>query len=276
MAIRYSQARSRRPALERSPGPPRAQERLLHQVLGLVERAEHPVAVHPQLAPVALDELLELGARHSSVTMATPPLRGRASEREALDRLIAGAREGRSGVLVIRGAAGVGKTALLRYAADQADRLPGRQIAGVESERELPFAGLQQFCPPLLTALDALPQPQRYASTSRSGSLPAPRRIASWWASALTSLAAYAEEQPVLWLVDDLQWLDEASAQVLGFVARRLRAEPVAIVFACAARASSRWPVCRSCTSKASNREDAARCSRPSSPAGSTSASAIG
>ena len=95
--------------------------------------------------------------------MATPPLRGRASEREALDRLIAGAREGRSGVLVIRGTAGVGKTALMRYAAGQATAFRVVEIAGVESERELPFAGLQQFCRPLLDRLDALAQPQRDA-----------------------------------------------------------------------------------------------------------------
>ena len=164
--------------------------------------------------------------------MATPPLRGRASEREALDRLIAGAREGRSGVLVIRGSAGVGKTALLRYAAGQATAFRVVEIAGVESERELPFAGLQQFCRPLLDRLDALAQPQRDALDVAFGlaSGAAPDRFLVGLAT-LTLVAAYAEEQPVLSLVDDLQWLDEASAQVLGFVARRLHAESVAIVF---------------------------------------------
>jgi hypothetical protein len=164
--------------------------------------------------------------------MATPPLRGRASEREALDRLIAGARDGQSGVLVIRGAAGIGKTTLMRYAAGQATAFRVVEIAGVESERELPFAGLQQFCRPLLDRLDALAQPQRDALDVAFGLAPgaAPDRFLVGLAT-LTLVAAYADEQPVLALVDDLQWLDEASAQVLGFVARRLHAEPVAIVF---------------------------------------------
>ncbi len=164
--------------------------------------------------------------------MATPPLRGRASEREALDRLIAGAREGRSGVLVIRGEAGMGKTALMRYAAGQAATFRIVEVAGVESERELPFAGLQQFCRPLLDRADALPQPQRDALNVAFGlaSGAAPDRFLVGLAT-LTLLATYAEEQPVLCLVDDLQWLDDASEQVLGFVARRLLAEPVAIVF---------------------------------------------
>src|SRR5215218_5421246 len=90
-----------------------------------------------------------------------PPLRGRLSERRELDRLLDGAREGRSGVLVIRAEAGFGKTALLHYAAGQATGFRVVQIAGVESEMELPFAGLHQLCGPLLGRLAALPQPQQ-------------------------------------------------------------------------------------------------------------------
>src|SRR5947208_16299501 len=90
-------------------------------------------------------------------------LRDRIGEREALVRLLDDARSGRSGVLVVRGEAGVGKSALLRYAAEQADGFQVAQIAGVESEMELPYAGLHRLCAPLLSELDALPAPQQRA-----------------------------------------------------------------------------------------------------------------
>jgi hypothetical protein len=162
-----------------------------------------------------------------------PAFRGRSREREALDRLLEAARGGSSGVLVIRGEAGVGKTALMRYAADRASGFLVVQIAGVESEMELPFAGLHQLCVPLLGRLGALPQPQQDAVRVALGlaSGPPPDRFLVGLAT-LSLLAEVAEAQPLLCLVDDLQWLDGASAQVLGFVARRLLAEPVAIVFA--------------------------------------------
>jgi hypothetical protein len=162
-----------------------------------------------------------------------PAFRGRSREREALDRLLEAARGGSSGVLVIRGEAGVGKTALMRYAADRASGFLVVQIAGVESEMELPFAGLHQLCVPLLGRLGALPQPQQDALRVALGlaSGPPPDRFLVGLAT-LSLLAEVAEAQPLLCLVDDLQWLDGASAQVLGFVARRLLAEPVAIVFA--------------------------------------------
>src|SRR5215218_1650386 len=139
----------------------------------------------------------------------------REGERDELDALIAGARAGRSAALVLRGEAGVGKTALLQYVAQQASGFRLAAIAGVEAEMELPFAGMHQLCAPMLGRLDELPEPQRDAL-----------RVA------LGILSAVSEERPLLCLVDDAQWLDAASAQVLGFVARRLAAESVAIVFA--------------------------------------------
>ena len=162
-----------------------------------------------------------------------PAFRGRSSERQALERLLEDARASRSAVLVIRGEAGVGKTALMRYAADRASGFRVAQISGVESEMELPFAGLHQLCVPLLGRLDALPAPQQDALRVALGVAAgaAPDRFLVGLAT-LSLLAEVAEEQPLLCLVDNLQWLDGASAQVLGFVARRLLAEPLAVVFA--------------------------------------------
>ena len=163
-----------------------------------------------------------------------PAFRGRSSEREALDRLLDDARAGRSGVLVIRGEAGIGKTRLMQYAARQASG-PFRvaRVSGVESERELPFAGLHQLCAPVLSRLDVLPEPQANALRVALGLSvgDAPDRFLVGLAT-LTLLAEIGEAQPLLCLVDDLQWVDDASRQVLGFVARRLLAEPVAMVLA--------------------------------------------
>src|SRR5215216_3015599 len=176
-----------------------------------------------------------------AVAQRPPAFRGRASERQALDRLVADAHASRSGVLVIRGQAGVGKTALMRYAAERASGFRIAQVSGVESEMELPFAALHQLCAPLLDRLDALPAPQQEALRVALGvvSGAAPDRFLVGLAT-LTLLAEVAEQQPLLCLLDDLQWLDDASGQVLGFVARRLLAEPVAIVFA--ARGESAEP----------------------------------
>jgi DNA-binding NarL/FixJ family response regulator len=162
-----------------------------------------------------------------------PVLLGRADERELLDRLLENVRAGQSAVLVVRGEAGVGKTALLHYCARQASGFRVARIAGVESEMELPFAGLHQLCAPMLGRLGALPEPQQAALGVALGlsSGPAPDRFLVGLA-ALSLLAEVAAERPLLCLVDDAQWLDGASGQVLGFVARRLLAESVAIVFA--------------------------------------------
>jgi DNA-binding CsgD family transcriptional regulator len=160
-------------------------------------------------------------------------LLGRASECEMLDRLLENVRGGQSAVLVVRGEAGVGKTALLHHCAGQASGFRVARVAGVESEMELPFAGLHQLCAPLLGRLDALPEPQRAALRVALGlfSGPTPDRFLVALA-ALSLLAEVAAERPLVCFVDDAQWLDAASRQVLGFVARRLLAESLALVFA--------------------------------------------
>ena len=160
-------------------------------------------------------------------------LLGRTSERELLDQLLANVRQGQSGVVVVRGEAGIGKTALLRYVARQASGFRVARIGGVEAEMELPFAGVHQLCAPILARLTALPEPQRKALRVALGLSSGDARDRFLVALAVLSLlSAVAEERPLLCLVDDAQWLDGASDQVLGFVARRLLAESVAIVFA--------------------------------------------
>jgi DNA-binding CsgD family transcriptional regulator/tetratricopeptide (TPR) repeat protein len=160
-------------------------------------------------------------------------LRDRLTERETLEQLLRDARDGRSAVLVVRGEPGVGKSALLREITQRASEFRLAQIAGVESEMELPFAGLHQLCAPMLAELDRLPEPQRRALSVAlglaSGDTPDRFLVAL---GALTLLSEVAEKQPLLCFIDDTQWLDDASLQVLGFVARRLLAEPVALLFA--------------------------------------------
>jgi DNA-binding CsgD family transcriptional regulator len=162
-----------------------------------------------------------------------PPLLGRAAECAALERMLRNVRGGQSGVLVIRGEAGMGKTALLRECVSLAAGFHVVRLTIVEAEMELPFAAVHQLCAPILDGLDALPQPQRDALSVAlgvaSGSPPDRFLVA---VSVLSLLAAAAEDRPVLCVIDDAQWLDSASAQVLGFVARRLLAESVVIVFA--------------------------------------------
>jgi DNA-binding CsgD family transcriptional regulator len=157
----------------------------------------------------------------------------RLPERAALSQLLDTARAGRSGVLVMRGEPGVGKTALLEYAIESAAGLRVARVAGVESEMELAFAALQQLCAPMLDKLEGLPDPQRAALGVAFGlnTGAAPDRFLVGLA-ALSLLSEVAEQQPLLCVIDDAQWLDRASAQALAFVARRLLAEPVALVFA--------------------------------------------
>ena len=164
-----------------------------------------------------------------------PKLLGRRSECEALDRLLADALAGRSRVTVLRGEAGVGKSALLGCLSDRLAGWHVARAAGVESEMELAYAGLHQLCAPMLDHLDRLPAPQRDALATVFGRSAgaAPDRFLVGLAT-LTLFAEVAEQQPLACLVDDAQWLDRASAQILGFVARRLLAERVAVV--CAAR----------------------------------------
>ena len=158
---------------------------------------------------------------------------GRTSEREAIDRLLADVRRGQSAVLVIRGAAGIGKTALLQHVTRQASAFRVEHVTGVEAEMELPYAGIHQLCSPMLPRLDALPPPQqeglRIALGVASGRVPERFLVGL---AVLGLLSAEAEQRPLLCVVDDAQWLDDASSVVLGFVARRLLAESVAIVVA--------------------------------------------
>jgi DNA-binding CsgD family transcriptional regulator len=160
-------------------------------------------------------------------------LLGRHSECEALDRLLEDVRGQRSRVLVLRGEAGVGKTTLLEYLAANASGCRVARAAGVESEMELAFAGLHQLCAPMLSHLAHLPTPQRDALGTAFGltaGAAADRFLVGL--AVLSLLSRVAEERPLVCLVDDAQWLDRASAQVLAFVARRLLAESMALVFA--------------------------------------------
>ena len=162
-----------------------------------------------------------------------PAFVGRATERDVLDGLLAKVRGAESAVLVIHGEAGIGKSALLRYAARQASGFRVAEVSGVEAEMELPFAGIHQLCATMLDRLDALPAPQRDALGVALGLAAGevPERFLVGLA-VLSLLAAVAEERPLLCLVEDAQWLDGASSQILGLVARRVRAESVAIVVA--------------------------------------------
>ena len=142
-------------------------------------------------------------------------------------------RAGQSQVLVLRGEAGAGKTALLAYLLERASGCRIAQAAGVESEMELAFAGLHQLCAPFLDRLERLPGPQRdalsIAFSLRDGDTP--DRFAVGLA-VLSLLSEVAGERPLVCVVDDAHWLDRASAQALAFVARHLAAEPAAVVFA--------------------------------------------
>jgi len=164
-----------------------------------------------------------------------PPSRllGRTGELDVLRQVITNVRSGHSAVLVVRGEAGIGKTELLCHLISEASGFTLARGVGVESEMELPFAGLHQLCAPMLGRLDSLPAPQRHglgvAFGLESGDSPDRFLVAL---AGLGLLAEAAEERPLLCVVDDAQWLDQASAQVLGFVGRRLLAEPIALVFA--------------------------------------------
>jgi DNA-binding CsgD family transcriptional regulator len=159
-------------------------------------------------------------------------LRGRREECAALDGMLAAVRRHESRALVVRGEAGVGKTALLDHAVAQASELRVVRATGVESEMELAFASLHQLCAPMLEGLERLPEPQRDALRIVFGLAagPAPDLFLVGLA-ALSLICEAAEEQPLLCVVDDVQWLDQASARTLGFVARRLGADPVGLLF---------------------------------------------
>jgi DNA-binding CsgD family transcriptional regulator len=159
-------------------------------------------------------------------------LLGRRTEREAINQLLAEAPAGRSGVLVVRGQAGIGKSALLQHARDTAASLGIRveSAVGVESETQFAFAGLHQLCAPLLDRTETLPGPQKAALGVALGCQAgaAPDRFLV----GLAVLNLLAEEGPMLCLIDDAQWLDQASTQVLAFVARRVGADRLVLMFA--------------------------------------------
>ena len=161
------------------------------------------------------------------------PFVDRQRERAVLDELVDAVRGGRGGVLVVRGEAGIGKTALLDYAARSARNVHVARVAGVESELELAFAVLHQLCAPMLDRLPRLPEPQRGALATAFGlrAGPAPDRFLVGL-GVLSLLSEVAEERPLVCLVDDGHFMDRASSQALGFVARRLIAEPVLLVIA--------------------------------------------
>ena len=170
--------------------------------------------------------------------MATPdsgPLVGRERECAAIDRLLELSARGESCSLVLRGEAGIGKTALLEYAAERAGGMSLRvlQAVGVEAESELAFAGLYGLLRPIVDKLGELPETQAGALAGALGLAPSlgPERLLVS-AGTLSLLAAAADYGPLLCLIDDAQFLDEASAEALVFSARRLAAEPVAMLFA--------------------------------------------
>jgi len=160
-------------------------------------------------------------------------MRGRRHECETLDSVLKDARSGRSRVVVLRGEAGIGKSTLLDYVEQQASGCRVAQTAGIESEMDLAFAGLHQLCASMLDKVDRLPDPQAAALGTVFGleAGPPPDQFLLGLA-ALGLLAEVAEDRPVVCIVDDAQWLDDATARTLAFVARRLLAESIALVFA--------------------------------------------
>jgi DNA-binding CsgD family transcriptional regulator len=174
----------------------------------------------------------------SPISRRVTALTGRRSEREVLDRLIEALGAGESRALVLRGEPGVGKTALLEYLVEQAPGFRVVRTAGVQSEMELAYAGLHQLLASMLDRLDCLPAPQSEALRTVFGLASGRPPDRFFVGLAVLSLLSDAEEeQPLLCVVDDEQWLDRASADALAFVARRLDRESVGLIFA--ARAAS-------------------------------------
>jgi len=157
----------------------------------------------------------------------------RVRESAHIDRVLASAGQGLSSVLVLRGEPGAGKTALLGYAVDSAAGFEVARLSGIESETELGFAALHQLLVPFLGRLDALPRPQGQALATAFGLRDGgpPDRFLVGLAS-LTMLSAAAAARPLLCVIDDVQWLDQESADVLAFVARRLHADAISMLFA--------------------------------------------
>jgi predicted ATPase len=158
---------------------------------------------------------------------------GRDHERDAIEKALARARSGSSATLALLGEPGIGKTALLDYAAERATGMRVLRARGIESEAQIPFGSLLELLRPALAMLDAIPEPQAVAL---EGALALRRGAAqerfAVGAATLSVLAAHAEQAPVAVLVDDAQWLDVSSAQALLFAFRRLVADPIAVFIA--------------------------------------------
>src|SRR5918992_3367218 len=156
---------------------------------------------------------------------------GRERERARIDRLLGDARAGRSGALLIHGEGGIGKTALMRWAIGQASGIRVLRPRGFETESDIPFAGLAELGTPLLDRLDDIPEVQARALRGALALGPAtPHDRFTVPAGLLSLLAVAAEEQPVLVVIDDAQWLDEASLEAFLFAGRRIGAEGVAML----------------------------------------------
>jgi DNA-binding CsgD family transcriptional regulator len=158
---------------------------------------------------------------------------GRDAECAAVDQLLRQVRDGASAALVVRGEPGIGKSAILDYAAQAAAGFLIVAVTGIESEMEVAFAALQQACAPLTKHLGQLPPPQAEAlrvALGLSSSAPPDRFLAGL--GVLSLAAEAADAQPVLCLIDDAQWIDQTSLQALAFAARRLYGESVAMIFA--------------------------------------------
>ncbi len=182
-----------------------------------------------------MDEFREAERGPGSYHFGMPEIKllGRSPECETLDQLLDLARSGESSALVLSGERGIGKSALLEYVVEQASEFRIVRVVGVESERKMAYASLHQLCEPLLGRLDSLPGPQHQSLEVVFGlnGGPAPDRFLVALA-ALRLLSELSEEQPVLCVVENAQWLDQSSALTLAFVARRLSADPVGLVFA--------------------------------------------
>jgi len=192
-----------------------------------------PEFLSPLPSVVLSNDWSQMSGAPSPVRSPGGQLLGRERERVALDRLLEAARGEHGGVLVVHGEPGVGKTALLDYAVAAGREFRVVRTVGVEGEMELPYAALQQLCSPILELTERLPMPQRDALTIAFGlSAGAPPTPFLVGLAALGLLSEATQERPLLCVVDDAQWLDRASARALAFVARRLLAEKIALVFA--------------------------------------------
>jgi DNA-binding CsgD family transcriptional regulator len=214
-------------------GAPAAREEMLHLVASERRRRRSGPDHGGARRVVAVDKPGGPVDRCGAVTPAPSRLQGRRAECWAIDGLLDAARDGQSAALVVHGEPGIGKTALLQHAVDRASGFQVVRAVGAESEMDFDFAALHQVCRPMLDRLEDLPGPQRDALEAAFGVSAGGRPDRFLVGVALLSLLSQAaDEQPLLCVVDDAQWLDRSSAQALAFVARRLGADSVAMVFA--------------------------------------------